>query len=126
MAEEKIRIGIIGASAHYGWSMRAHLPALSALPEYELTAVGTSRRETAEESAKRYGARLAFHDYERDGQAPGHRRDCGIRSCSSPPCYGDGRPGSGEARLLRVAPGSEPGGGGGNGRPGSVQGVYIT
>ena len=64
MAGEKIRIGIIGASAHYGWSMRAHLPALSALPEYELTAVGTSRRETAEESAKHYGARLAFHDYD--------------------------------------------------------------
>src|SRR5947208_16357196 len=63
MAEEKIRIGIIGANAHYGWSMRAHLPALLALPEYELTAVCTSRRETAEESAKRYGAKLAFHDY---------------------------------------------------------------
>ena len=63
MAEEKIRVGIIGASAHYGWSMRAHLPALLALPEYELTAVCTSRRETAEESAKHYGARLAFHDY---------------------------------------------------------------
>ncbi len=63
MAEEKIRIGIIGANAHYGWSMRAHLPALLALPEYELTAVCTSRRETAEESAKHYGAKLAFHDY---------------------------------------------------------------
>src|SRR2546426_3647664 len=63
MAEEKIRIGIIGANAHYGWSMRAHLPALLALPEYELTAVCTSRRETAEESAKHYGAQLAFHDY---------------------------------------------------------------
>jgi len=71
MAEEKTRIGIIGANAHYGWSMRAHLPALLALPEYELTAVCTSRRETAEESAKRYGATLAFHDYHEMVKHPG-------------------------------------------------------
>ena len=64
MAGELIRVGIIGANAHYGWSMRAHLPALIALPEYELTAVCTAHQETAEESAKFYGARLAFHDYE--------------------------------------------------------------
>jgi len=63
MAMEKIRIGIIGANAHYGWGMRAHLPAILALPEYQLTAVCTAHRETAEESAKHYGARLAFHDY---------------------------------------------------------------
>jgi len=70
MAEKKIRVGIIGANARYGWSMRAHLPALLALPEYELTAVCTSRRETAEESAKHYGARLAFHDYHEMVQHP--------------------------------------------------------
>src|SRR4029450_9077358 len=63
MAEDKIHVGIIGANAHYGWSMRAHLPALLALPEYELTAVCTSRRETAEEWAQHYGAKFAFHDY---------------------------------------------------------------
>ena len=64
MLENKIRIGIIGANANYGWSMRAHLPALLALPEYELTAVCTSNSETAAESAKAYGARLSFHDYQ--------------------------------------------------------------
>ena len=63
MGDEKIRLGIIGANANYGWSMRAHLPALLALPEYELTAVCTSSAETAAESAKAYGAKLAFHDY---------------------------------------------------------------
>ena len=40
MAEEKIRVGIIGANAHYGWSMRAHLPALQAMPEIGLQANG--------------------------------------------------------------------------------------
>ena len=63
MAGDKVRVGIIGANVHYGWGMKAHLPALLALPEYELAAVCTTRRETAEESAKHYGARLAFHDY---------------------------------------------------------------
>ena len=64
MAGEQIRVGIIGANANYGWSMRAHLPALLALPEYELTAVCTAHQETADESAKHYGARLAFHSYQ--------------------------------------------------------------
>ncbi len=63
MAGDKIRIGFIGASASYGWGMRSHLPALLALPEYQVAAVCTSRRETAEESAKHYGAGLAFDDY---------------------------------------------------------------
>ena len=63
MPGDKIRLGIIGANARYGWSMRAHLPALLALPGYELTAVCTSRPETAEESKKAYGAKMAFHDF---------------------------------------------------------------
>ena len=63
MAGDKMRVGIIGANASYGWSMRAHLPALLALPDFELAAVCTSRAETAEESAKAYGAKMAFHDY---------------------------------------------------------------
>ncbi len=50
MAEAKIRVGVIGANARYGWGMRAHLPALLSLPEYELTAVCTAHPETAEES----------------------------------------------------------------------------
>ena len=70
MAGEKIRIGIIGANAHYGWARRAHLPGLLALPEYELTAVCTAHRETAEESAKQFGARLVFHDYKEMAKHP--------------------------------------------------------
>src|ERR1700719_267304 len=49
MAREKIRVGIIGANAHYGWGSSAHIPALKALPEFEITAVCTSRQETADE-----------------------------------------------------------------------------
>ena len=64
MADEKIRVGIIGANAGRGWGSGAHIPAILALPEYELTAVCTAHQETAEESARTFGARMAFHDHE--------------------------------------------------------------
>ena len=60
---ERIRLGIIGASPTVGWACRSHLPAIAASPEFELTAVCTTRMETANESARQYGARLAFDDY---------------------------------------------------------------
>jgi predicted dehydrogenase len=60
---EKIRLGIIGANVHRGWAPRAHLPAIVASPEFELTAVCTTRQESAEESRQKFGARLAFDDY---------------------------------------------------------------
>jgi predicted dehydrogenase len=60
---DKIRLGVIGANTQKGWAPRSHLPAIVASPEFELTAVCTTRQESAEESAKKYGARLAFDDY---------------------------------------------------------------
>ena len=59
----KIRLGIIGANIHRGWAPRSHLPAIVASLEFELTAVGTTRRESAEESREKFGARPAFDDY---------------------------------------------------------------
>jgi predicted dehydrogenase len=63
MVMDKIRMGVIGANIHRGWAPRAHLPAILASPEFELTAVCTIRKESAAESAKRFEARLACHDY---------------------------------------------------------------
>lgn len=63
MASNKIRLGVVGANATKGWAPRAHLPALLASPDVELTAVCTTRPESAAASAQQYGARLAFHDY---------------------------------------------------------------
>src|SRR5271169_2612843 len=62
MATENIRVGIIGANVRYGWGSSAHIPALSALPEFEITAVCTSRQETADETAKHFGISHAFAD----------------------------------------------------------------
>ena len=60
---DKIRLGIIGANIHRGWAVRSHLPAVVASPEFELTAVCTTRLESAAESRAAFGARLAFDDY---------------------------------------------------------------
>jgi predicted dehydrogenase len=62
MATEGIRVGIIGANVRNGWGRDAHIPALSALPEFEITAVCTSRQETADETARHFGIPHAFAD----------------------------------------------------------------
>src|SRR3712207_705152 len=46
------------------WSAIAHVPALRAVPGYEISAVSTTRQESAGEAAARYGIPHAFvgHD----------------------------------------------------------------
>lgn len=59
----KVRLGLIGASVSGTWSSRSHLPAVKASGAVELTAVCTTRPESAEAARKAYDAKLAFHDY---------------------------------------------------------------
>jgi predicted dehydrogenase len=59
---DRIRVGIIGASPDRGWAVTAHIPALRTLPDYEITAVGTSRAESAREAAQQFGVPHAFTD----------------------------------------------------------------
>lgn len=60
---EKIRLGLIGASVTGTWSARSHLPAVQASSDVELTAVCTTRADSAEAARRAWGARLAFDDY---------------------------------------------------------------
>ena len=50
---EPLRVGVIGAS---GWASMAHLPAIAATPGIQLTAVATSRSESARRIAEETGA----------------------------------------------------------------------
>src|SRR5919107_5638145 len=64
---DRIRVGTVGATVTpggSGWGANAHVPALRALPDFELKAVCTSHEETAKASAAAFGAELAFHDFE--------------------------------------------------------------
>src|SRR5437870_10776233 len=58
----KIRLGFVGANVRSTWASQSHFPALLASPDVELTAVCTSRPESAEEARRTFGAQLAFHD----------------------------------------------------------------
>jgi predicted dehydrogenase len=57
-----IRIGIIGANPDAGWAGRAHLPALGASSQFSVTAVATTRADSAAAAGKAFGARHAFTD----------------------------------------------------------------
>jgi predicted dehydrogenase len=60
---DKIRLGFVGANVRSTWSSQSHFPALMASPDVELTAVCTTRSESAEEARQRFGAKLAFDDF---------------------------------------------------------------
>jgi predicted dehydrogenase len=63
----RTRVGIVGATVTpggSGWGANAHVPALHALPDYELKAVCTAHADTAKASAAAFGADLAFHNFD--------------------------------------------------------------
>src|SRR6266702_2388641 len=60
----KIRVGIIGANPDRGWAMQAHIPALKSLSDdFEITALSTSRSESAAAAGKLFGVPLAFDNH---------------------------------------------------------------
>src|SRR2546429_5001557 len=62
---KRIRVGIIGANPDRGWAAEAHIPALKSLSDdFEITALSTSRRESADAASKRFGVPLAFDNHE--------------------------------------------------------------
>src|SRR6516164_6347781 len=67
---DKIRLGLIGASVKGTWSARSHLPALQASSDVELTAVCTTRADSAEAARQAWGSRLAFDDYHKMVASP--------------------------------------------------------
>jgi predicted dehydrogenase len=66
----RIRVGMIGITPGRGFSSIAHMPALLALPEFEVVAVCTTRQESADAAARHSGVPLAFADPVRLAQHP--------------------------------------------------------
>jgi predicted dehydrogenase len=61
----RIRVGIIGANPDRGWAAEGHIPALRSLPDdFEITALSTTRRESAEAAGKRFGVPKAFDNHQ--------------------------------------------------------------
>lgn len=55
-----IRVGIVGASPDRGWGLLAHVPALRSLGRFRITAVATTREESARAAAEAIGVPHAF------------------------------------------------------------------
>src|SRR5436309_13209911 len=71
-AAKRIRVGIIGANPDRGWAAQGHIPALKSLAnDFEITALSTTRRESADAAGTRFGVPNAFDDH----QELGHRAD---------------------------------------------------
>ncbi|MBI4214277.1 MAG: Gfo/Idh/MocA family oxidoreductase [Chloroflexi bacterium] len=62
--EQPLRLGIVGANPTQGWAPRTHLPAIVGLPEYELTAVCTTKEESARASAEKFDAGKAYWSHQ--------------------------------------------------------------
>src|SRR5207237_7400657 len=59
------RVGIIGANPDRGWAAQAHIPALRSLPDdFEITALSTTRRESADAAGKLFGVPAAFDNHQ--------------------------------------------------------------
>jgi predicted dehydrogenase len=60
MRDGKIGVGIIGVQPGRSFAAIAHIPALKALPQYEIVAISTTKRDSAEAAAREFGIAKAY------------------------------------------------------------------
>ncbi|MGG3643312.1 Gfo/Idh/MocA family protein [Bacillus gobiensis] len=63
MKQNVINAGIIGGSLNNQWASKTHIPVLKESPFYQITAIGTSKMETAKKSVMAINAPLAFTNH---------------------------------------------------------------
>jgi predicted dehydrogenase len=63
--QSTIGVGIIGVSPVRGWAATAHIPALRALPNYEIRALSASTAESAHAAGEAFGVSAVFSEHER-------------------------------------------------------------
>jgi predicted dehydrogenase len=64
MPESTLGVGIIGVNPVRGWAATAHIPALRALPNYEIRALSAHSEESARAAGEAFGVSAAFSDHE--------------------------------------------------------------
>src|SRR3989440_5123368 len=64
MPGSKLGVGIIGVNPAWGWAATAHIPALRALPNYEIRALSATSAEGARAAGKAFGVSAVFSDHE--------------------------------------------------------------
>jgi predicted dehydrogenase len=64
MPESRLGVGIVGVSPVRGWAATAHIPALRALPNYQIGALSTHDPESAHAAGELFGVDVVFSDHE--------------------------------------------------------------
>src|SRR5438105_5647967 len=64
MSESTLGVGVIGVSAVRGWAAVAHIPALRALPGYEIRALSAHSAESARAAGEAFGVSAVFSDHQ--------------------------------------------------------------
>jgi predicted dehydrogenase len=64
MPESTLGVGIIGVNPVRGWAATAHIPALRALPNYEIRALSAHTAESARAAGEVFGVSAVFWDHE--------------------------------------------------------------
>src|SRR5207237_2709199 len=62
-APSKLGVGIIGVSPVRGWAATAHIPALRALPNYDIRALSAHSLESARAAGEAFGVSSVFSDH---------------------------------------------------------------
>src|SRR2546429_362146 len=62
--ESTLGVGIIGVSPVWGWAATAHIPALRALPSYEIRALAARSAESARAVGQMFGVSRVFSDHQ--------------------------------------------------------------
>jgi predicted dehydrogenase len=64
MPETRLGVGIVGVSPVRGWAATAHIPALRALPNYQIRALSAQNTESARKAGEVFGVSAVFSDHE--------------------------------------------------------------
>jgi predicted dehydrogenase len=64
MPESRLGVGIVGVSPVRGWAATAHIPALLALPNYEIRALSAHNTESARAAGELFGVAAVFSDHQ--------------------------------------------------------------
>jgi predicted dehydrogenase len=70
-SSSRLGVGIIGVSPSRGWAATAHIPALRALPNYEIRALSARSEEAARAAGEAFGVSSMFSDHEQLVADPG-------------------------------------------------------
>src|SRR3979411_3240363 len=65
MPDSILGVGIIGVSPVWGWDATAHIPALRALPNYEIRALSARSADSARAVGEMFGVSAVFSDHQK-------------------------------------------------------------